>query len=172
VASWNQPGFGSHQGLHPGTSQDMQPPQQGDITNTFSHHRYWQSKITFIDKLARITSSFKLLSLGLVWMESWENRLNQAVSDPNQASQAGFSGNNTWLKNTEWVSTFLVTINSRFTAVELALSVDGLLKNVLAQHLPDTLYIFCGNIYRRFEILQNTIIYENTSRNHFLKSDG
>jgi hypothetical protein len=31
------------------------------------------------------------------------------------------------------------------------------------------LYIFYGNIYRRFEILQNTIIYENTSRNHFLK---
>jgi hypothetical protein len=23
AASWNQPGFGSHQGLHPGTSQDM-----------------------------------------------------------------------------------------------------------------------------------------------------
>jgi hypothetical protein len=67
---------------------------------------------------------------------------------------------------------FLVTINSRCTTVELALSVDSLLKNVLAQHLPDTLYIFCGNIYRRFEILQNTIIYENTSRNHFLKSDG
>jgi hypothetical protein len=84
----------------PGTSQDLaatrgcilepariwQPPQQGDITNTFSHHRYWQSKITFIDKLARITSSFKLLSTRLVWMESWENRLNQAVCDPNQAS--------------------------------------------------------------------------------------
>jgi hypothetical protein len=67
---------------------------------------------------------------------------------------------------------FLVTINSRCTTVELALSVDGLLKNVLAQHLPDMLYIFCGNIYRRFEILQYTIIYENTSRNHFLKSDG
>jgi hypothetical protein len=47
-----------------------QPPQQGDITNTFSHHRYWQSKITFIEKLARITSSFKLLSSRLVWMES------------------------------------------------------------------------------------------------------
>jgi hypothetical protein len=28
-----------------------QPPQQGDVTNTFSHHRYRQSKITFIDKL-------------------------------------------------------------------------------------------------------------------------
>jgi hypothetical protein len=76
--------------LHPGTSQDLvaimgcivepariwQPPQQGDIANTFSHHRYRQSKITFIDKQdhiyrhAWITSSFKLLSLGLVWMES------------------------------------------------------------------------------------------------------
>jgi hypothetical protein len=67
---------------------------------------------------------------------------------------------------------FLATINSQCTIVELALSVDGLLKNVLAQHLPDALYIFCGNIYRRFEILQNTIIYENTSKNHFLKSDG
>jgi hypothetical protein len=67
---------------------------------------------------------------------------------------------------------FLVTINSRCTTVELALSVDGLLKNVLAQHLQDTLYIFCGNIYKRFEILQYIIIYENTSRNHFLKSDG
>jgi hypothetical protein len=67
---------------------------------------------------------------------------------------------------------FLITINSRCTTVELALSVDGLLKNVLAQHLLDTLYFFCGNIYRRFEILQNTIIYENTSRNHFLKSNG
>jgi hypothetical protein len=33
---------------------------------------------------------------------------------------------------------FLVTINSRCTTVEVALSVDGLLKNVLAQHLPDT----------------------------------
>jgi hypothetical protein len=120
---------------------------------SFTHHKYWQSKITFIDKLSRITSSFKILSSGLVWMESWENRLNQVVSDPNQASQAGFLGNNTWLKKTEWVWTFLVTINSRCTTVELALSVDGLLKNVLAQHLPDTLYIFCGNIYRRFEIL-------------------
>jgi hypothetical protein len=48
---------------------------------------------------------------------------------------------------------FLVTINSRCTTVELALLVDGFLKNVLAQHLPDMLYIFCGNIYRRFEIL-------------------
>jgi hypothetical protein len=67
---------------------------------------------------------------------------------------------------------FLVTTNSRCTTVELPLSVDGLLKNLLAQHLPDTLYIFCGNIYRRFEILQNEIIYENTSKNHFLKSDG
>jgi hypothetical protein len=67
---------------------------------------------------------------------------------------------------------FLVTINSRYTTVEVALSVDGLLKNVLAQHLLDTLYIFCGNIYMRFEILKNTIIYENTSRNHFLKSYG
>jgi hypothetical protein len=63
---------------------------------------------------------------------------------------------------------FLGTINSRCTTVELAISVDGLLKNVLAQHLPGTLYIFCGNIYTRFEILQYTIIYENTSRNHFL----
>jgi hypothetical protein len=66
---------------------------------------------------------------------------------------------------------FLVTLNSRCTTVELALSVNGLLNNVLAHHLPDKLYIFCGNIYRRFEILQKTIIYENTSRNHFLKSD-
>jgi hypothetical protein len=66
---------------------------------------------------------------------------------------------------------FLVTINSWCTTVELALSVDGLLKIVLAQRLPDTIYIFCGNIYRRFEIVQNTIIYENTSRNYFLKSD-
>jgi hypothetical protein len=48
---------------------------------------------------------------------------------------------------------FLATINSRCTTVEVSLSVDGLLKNVLAQHLPDTLYIFYGNIYRRFEIL-------------------
>jgi hypothetical protein len=66
----------------------------------------------------------------------------------------------------------MVTINSRCTTVEVALSVDGLLKNVLAQHLPDMLYIFCGNIYMWFEILQNRIIYENTSRNHFLNSDG
>jgi hypothetical protein len=50
---------------HLGTSQDLaaakgcilepariwQPPQKGDITNTFSHHRYRQSKITFINKL-------------------------------------------------------------------------------------------------------------------------
>jgi hypothetical protein len=67
---------------------------------------------------------------------------------------------------------FLVTINSWCTTVQVALSVDGLLRNVLAQHLPDTLNIFYGNIYRSFEILQNTIIYENTSRNNFLKSDG
>jgi hypothetical protein len=77
------------------------------------------------------------------------------------------------LTKEDWMSfEFLVTINSRCTTVELALSVDGLLTNVLAQHLSDTLYIFCGNIYRRFEILQYTIIYENTSINHFLKSDG
>jgi hypothetical protein len=67
---------------------------------------------------------------------------------------------------------FLATINSRCTTVEVALSVYGLLKNVLAQHLPDKLLIFCGNMYIRFEILQNTIIYENTSRNQFLKLDG
>jgi hypothetical protein len=48
---------------------------------------------------------------------------------------------------------FLVTINSRCTTVEVALSVDGLLKNVLTLHLPETLYIFYGNIYRRFDIL-------------------
>jgi hypothetical protein len=66
----------------PGASQDLaatrgcilepariwQLPQQGDITNTFSHHRYRQSKITFIEKQdhiyrkTRITSNFKLLS--------------------------------------------------------------------------------------------------------------
>jgi hypothetical protein len=74
------------------------------------------------------------------------------------------------LTKEDWMSSkFLVTINSWCTTVEVALSVDGLLKNVLAHHLLDTLYIFCGNIYRRFEILQNTIIYENTSRNHFLR---
>jgi hypothetical protein len=67
---------------------------------------------------------------------------------------------------------FLVTINSWCTTVEVSLSVDGLLKNVLAQHLLDMLYIFYANIYWRFEILQNTIIYENTCRNQFLKSDG
>jgi hypothetical protein len=67
---------------------------------------------------------------------------------------------------------FLATINSWCTIVEVALSVDGLLKNVLAQHLLDTLYIFCGKIYSIFEILQNIIIYENTIRNQFLKSDG
>jgi hypothetical protein len=63
---------------------------------------------------------------------------------------------------------FLATMNSWCTIVEVALSVDDLPKNVLAQHLPITLYIFCGNIYNRSEILQNIIIYENTSRNHFL----
>jgi hypothetical protein len=68
--------------------------------------------------------------------------------------------------------TFLVTINSRCTTVQVALWVDGLLRNVLTQHIPDTLYIFYGNIYKMFEIMQNLIIYENTSRNHFLKSDG
>jgi hypothetical protein len=67
---------------------------------------------------------------------------------------------------------FLVIINSRCTTVEVALSVDGLLKNVLAQHLQDTIYMFYGNMYRRFEILENTIIYENTNRNQFLKLDG
>jgi hypothetical protein len=34
---------------------------------------------------------------------------------------------------------FLATINSRCTTVEVALSVDGLLKNVLAHHLLDML---------------------------------
>jgi hypothetical protein len=67
---------------------------------------------------------------------------------------------------------FPATINSQCTTVEVALSVDGLLKNVLAQHLSDTLYIFCGNMYKRLQILQNIIIYENTSRNQFLNSDG
>jgi hypothetical protein len=37
-------------------------------------------------------------------MKSWENCLNQAVSDPNQASQAGFSGNKTLPKKTKWVA--------------------------------------------------------------------
>jgi hypothetical protein len=77
------------------------------------------------------------------------------------------------LTKEDWMSfKFLVIINSRCTTVQVALSVDGLLRNVLTQHLLDTLYILYGNIYRRFQILQNTIIYENTSRNHFLKSDG
>jgi hypothetical protein len=34
---------------------------------------------------------------------------------------------------------FLATINSRCTIVNVTLSVDGLLKNVLALYLPDTL---------------------------------
>jgi hypothetical protein len=48
---------------------------------------------------------------------------------------------------------FLATMNSQCTIIEVALSVDGLLKNVLTQHLLDTLF-FCGNIYNNFEILQ------------------
>jgi hypothetical protein len=34
AASWNQPGFGSHQGLHPKTSQDMA------ATTTRRHHKH------------------------------------------------------------------------------------------------------------------------------------
>jgi hypothetical protein len=63
-------------------------------------------------------------------------------------------------------------MNSRCTIIEVVVSVDGLLKNVLAQHLSDMLEIFYGNNYSRFQILKNTIIYENTSRNQFLKLDG
>jgi hypothetical protein len=33
-------------------------------------------------------------------MRKLPEALNQAVSDPKQASQAGFSGNNAWLKKT------------------------------------------------------------------------
>jgi hypothetical protein len=77
------------------------------------------------------------------------------------------------LTKEDWMSfKLLATINSWCTTVEVSLSANGLLKNVLAQHFMDTLYIFYGNIYKMFEILQNIIIYENTSRNHFLKSDG
>jgi hypothetical protein len=77
-----------------------------------------------------------------------------------------------------------LAMNSRCTIIEVAILVDGLLKNVLAQHLSDMLEILCGNnysrfqilkntiIYSRFQILKNTIIYENTSRNQFLKLDG
>jgi hypothetical protein len=34
-------------------------------------------------------------------MRKLPEALNQAVSDPNKASQAGFSGNSTWIKKTE-----------------------------------------------------------------------
>jgi hypothetical protein len=58
AASWNHPGYGSHHSKE--TSQT-----HSHITDISKY-----SKITFIDNLARITSNFKLLSLGLVWMES------------------------------------------------------------------------------------------------------
>jgi hypothetical protein len=73
-------------------------------------------------------------------MESWENCLKQATSDLNQASQAGFLGNNTWLKKTE-CSKFQVSGYNELwcTIIEVAISVDGLFKNILVQHLPDPL---------------------------------
>jgi hypothetical protein len=46
------------------------------------------------------------------------------------------------LTKEDWMSfKFLITINSRCTTIEVALSVDGILNNVLTQLLPDTLYI-------------------------------
>jgi hypothetical protein len=61
---------------HLGTSQDLaaikgcilepariwQPPQQGDITNTFSHHRYRQRNITFIEKQEHIYRQVRIRS--------------------------------------------------------------------------------------------------------------
>jgi hypothetical protein len=171
----------------PGTSQDLaatrgcilepariwQPPQQGDITNTFLYHRYRQSKITFIDKLG----SHQVSSYSHQGLFGWSHEKTAWSPKPGsiwpQASKPSRFLRQHHLTKEDWMSfKFLVTINSRCTTVQVSLSVDGLLKNVLAQHLPDTLYIFYGNIYRRFEILQNTIIYENTSRNYFLKSYG
>jgi hypothetical protein len=81
AAFWNQPQFGSHH-------------IWGCIlaaTTTRRHHKH--ILIIDIDKQDHKVSSY---SSGLVWMESWENCLNQATtSDPNQTSQAGFSSNNT-----------------------------------------------------------------------------
>jgi hypothetical protein len=45
-------------------------------------------------------------------MESWENYLNQEISNPNQASQAGFSGNNTWLRR---LNEFQVSFHNKLT---------------------------------------------------------
>jgi hypothetical protein len=150
-----------------------QPPQQGDIINTFSHHKYRQSKITFIDKLG----SHQVSSYSHQGLFGWSHEKTAWSPEPDsiwpQPSKPSRFLRQQHLTKEDWMSfKFLVTINSRCTTIQVALSVDGLLRNVLARHLLDTLYIFYGNIYRRFEIMQNTIIYVNTSRNHFLKSDG
>jgi hypothetical protein len=85
LPSNNQLGYGSHHGKE--TSQ------------TYSHIK----DINKQDHIYRQTRSHQVSSYSsrLVWMESWENCLHKAASDPNQASQAGFSSNNTWLKKTE-----------------------------------------------------------------------
>jgi hypothetical protein len=136
--------------LHPGASPDLaairgcilepsriwQPPQQGDITNTFSHHRYRQSKITFIDKLgSHQVSSYSHQGL-FGWSHEKTAWTRQYLTPTKQARFL----RQQHLTKEDWISfKFLATINSQCTIVEVALSIDGLLKNVLAQHLPDTL---------------------------------
>jgi hypothetical protein len=127
----------------PGTSQDLaatrgcilepariwQPPQQGDITNTFSHHRYRQSKITFIDKLgSHQVSSYSHQGL-FGWSHdktTWSPKPGSIWPQPSKPSRFLKQQH---LTKEDWMSfKFLVTINSLCTTVKVALSVDGLLK--------------------------------------------
>jgi hypothetical protein len=153
--------------MHPGTSQDMA------ATTARRHHKHILAsqilaKQDYIYRQASLDHIKFQINLIRACLDGVRRKQTEPGSIWPQPSKPSRFLRQQHLTKEDWMSfKFLVTINSRCTTVELAFSVDGLLKNVLAQHLPGTLYIFCGNIYKRFEILQNTIIYENTSRNHF-----
>jgi hypothetical protein len=78
-----------------------QPPQQGDITNTFSHHRYRQSKITFIDKIgSHQVSSYSHQGL-LGWSHEKSAWTRQYLIPTKQAKQV-------------WSSPFLLPTSESF----------------------------------------------------------
>jgi hypothetical protein len=62
AASWNQPGFGSHQGLHPGSSHDM--TKFTKIRSSIQIHRNPQSQASYVEIQRHHLTRKKCISQG------------------------------------------------------------------------------------------------------------
>jgi hypothetical protein len=118
LPSWNQPGHGSHR------SKETSP--------THFHH------ITDIDKQDRI--KFQVTHQGLFgWSHEKTVGTRQHLTTTKQAKQVFQATTPDQRRLNATSFKFLATMNTWCTIIKVVLSVDGLLKNVLAQHLPEPL---------------------------------